>query len=58
MVDKISGGRKSYQGLGSNSRRLLGIGCGNSYGRGRGCGFNAMKKKVRGKCEYLGGVVY
>ena len=58
MVDKISGGRKSYQGLGINARGLLDIGCGNSYGRGRGRGFNAMKQKVRGKCEYLGGVVY
>ena len=58
MADTTPRGWTRYKRHVSNTGRGFSRGHGNSYGRGRGCGFNAMKKKVRGKCEYLGGVVY
>ena len=54
MLDKTVGDQTRYEGRGSNSGRGFGIGRVNSYGIGRGHGFNSTKPKVRRKCEALG----
>ena len=54
MFYKTSTVRTSYQGRVSNYGIVLVRGGGNSYGRGRGCGFNPTKPKVPVKCEGLG----